>query len=52
MEADAVLGCLVLVATLVAITALVIWSRMSIDRIAEKNLRSVREIVRGLGNGR
>jgi len=52
VEADAVLGCVVLVAALGVMSGLVIWSRIAIDRIAEKKQKSVRDIVRGLGDER
>lgn len=46
MEFDALAGILIVVVALVAITALVAWSRMSIERIARKKLRTVRDIVK------
>ncbi len=46
MEFDAVLGILLVVASLFAITGLVAWSRMTINKIERKKLRTVRDIVK------
>ena len=48
MDRDTILGCVVIVAALGFITYLVLWSRRTIDRIAESGLRTAREIVREL----
>ncbi len=46
MESDAILGVLIVVAALVMMAALVAWSRMTIERIDRKKLRTVRDIVK------
>ena len=52
MDADAVIGCTVVVFALAAITGLVIWGRKTIDLIADKNLKSARDITRELSHER
>ena len=44
MNGEILLGCLVLGAALCIVTYLVLWSRRTIDRIAESDARSAREI--------
>ena len=45
MDIDSTVGLFVLAGALIAIVALVIWSRRSIQRIARSHLRSAREIL-------
>jgi len=52
MHGDAVLGVILIIAALAAITGLVVWSRWSINRIADKKLESARDIIRDLRNVR
>lgn len=51
MDLDLILGCVVAAAALGFLTVLVLWSRRSIDRIAEKGYKSFREIMKGLRDG-
>jgi hypothetical protein len=48
---DIVLGLLLTALALGFITVLVLWSRRTIERIADTRLSSAREIVRELSNG-
>jgi hypothetical protein len=50
MDFDTVVGVILVVASLVAIGALVCWSRRTINRIADKKLESARDIIRDLRN--
>jgi len=52
MEADAIWGCIVLAITLIAMVALVFWSRRTINRIARNGGGSVRKILRELRSGK
>ena len=45
MNGDLLIGLLVIVAALVAIALLTLWSRWSIDRIARDGFASAREIL-------
>ncbi len=51
MDFEAVIGCTIVAAALAILVTLVIWSRRTINRIAESDLKSVRDIVRDLENG-
>jgi hypothetical protein len=51
MDADAVIGCAVIAASLGALVTLVLWSRRRIERIARMAGRSARRIVRDLRDG-
>ena len=48
---DIVIGVVVVVAVLVVMSALTLWSCRAITRIADKKLFSARDIVRELKNG-
>ena len=48
METDAIIGSVLVVLALAIITALVMWSRKTINLIADKNLKSARDITREL----
>jgi len=50
MDFNTVLGVVLVVAALAAISGLVWWSRWSINRIADKKLESARDIIRELRN--
>jgi hypothetical protein len=52
MSFDAIVGTIVIIIGLVFLTVLVIWSRRTIDLIAAKKLRSLREILKELNNER
>ena len=52
METDAIIGSVVVVVALAVITALVAWSRRTINLIADRNLKSARDITRELSNER
>lgn len=52
MDIDTIVGCILLVTVLCIIISLVVWSRRTIIRIAEKDFHSARDIVRGLKDGR
>jgi len=51
MDGDILLGCIIAGAALGLITYLVLWSRRTIDRIAERGSRSAREIVKERRHG-
>jgi hypothetical protein len=52
MTCNIIIGCVLVVLSLSAIIALVIWSRRSINRIACEQHHSARDIVRERKNGR
>ncbi len=52
MDADGIAGWIIIAAALGFITYLLIWSHSMIERIANKKLRSIREIMKNLHNGR
>ena len=52
MDGDTILGVLIITIGLGGLTYLVLWSRKTIERIAAKKLRTVREIVKELKHGR
>ena len=52
MEIDAIIGIVLLVGSVSAITVLTLWSRKRIDKIAEKKSSSAREIMQELKNGK
>ena len=52
MDWDTILGIIILILGLGLLTYLVIWSRNTINSIANKKLNSIREIIRELHNGR
>ena len=51
MDQDTILGCILIVAGLSAVVYLTLWSRRTINRIADKGERSGREIVKDLQDG-
>ncbi|MBN2372576.1 hypothetical protein JXL19_02150 [bacterium] len=48
MEIDAIFGVIIIAGSLGLVVYLTFWSRHTIDRIASKNLGSVREILKDL----
>ena len=52
MDRDTVIGIVLLVVSLCSILALTLWSRRLIDRIAAREAKTAREILKELGNGR
>jgi len=52
MDFDTAFGCLVLLVSLTVSGYLVFWSRRTIDMIHRRNLKSARQIVQELTNGR
>jgi len=52
MDNDAILGWMLVAGALSLITYLVLWSRRTINRIAERGLRSARQIVKELRGDR
>ena len=52
MDADSIVGWTIIAAALGFITYLLVWSRSMIERIANKRLRSIREIMKDLHNDR
>ena len=48
MDFDTIMGVMLVVMALLGISALVWWSRWSINRIANKKLESARDIIRDL----
>ncbi len=50
MDADTLLGCIIVAVALGLVTFLVLWSRRSIRRIARNGLGSVRELHREPGD--
>ena len=52
MDMDGIFGWIIIAVALIFVTYLVVWSRTTINRIANKKLRSIREIVKDLNNGR
>lgn len=52
METDTILGVAVIVLSLSFTTYLILYSRKSIDKISDKNLTNVRQIMKELRDGR
>ena len=52
MEPDAIIGSIVVVVALAALTYLVLWARRRIDRIARNGFGTAREIEREHRGGR
>ena len=52
MDADMIIGVIVAVAALALVIYLTLWSRRTIDRIANGSARSAREIARELDSDR
>jgi hypothetical protein len=51
MDTDIILGCLICVSALAALTVLVFWCRRRIDRIADRGSTSAREILQDMRRG-
>ncbi len=51
MEKNAILGTIIIGCALGFITYITFWSRSTIERIAKKNLSSVREILKDRQDG-
>jgi len=45
---DTIIGCIILVAVHIALIGLVLWARWVINLIADKNLKTVRDIMEEL----
>jgi hypothetical protein len=52
MDRDIILGIIIIVCGLCFISYLIFWSRRTINRIANKRLSSIREIVKEFRHGR
>ena len=52
MEINAIIGLIVLIGSVSAMTILTFWSRKRIDKIAEKKSASAREIMQEMKNGK
>jgi hypothetical protein len=52
LDLDAVLGIVLVAAGVLFLSYVVFWSRRTINIIAKKRLRSIREILNELKNGR
>jgi len=52
MDVDLVLGLIVIGVSLCFLTYLILYSRKSIDKIANKNFTNVRQIMKELRDGR
>jgi hypothetical protein len=52
MNLNTIIGCIVIAAGIGFITYLVVWSRKTIQHIADKDLSSAREIMGAIRNGR
>ena len=51
MTGDVYIGCILVAFALTSVTALILWSRRTIERIARKGYRSARETAKDLQNG-
>jgi len=51
MDTDILVGCILAGGALALTTVLILWSRRTINRIAESKSRSAREILRELRGG-
>jgi hypothetical protein len=51
MDANAIIGCMVVLVSLAATTALVWWSRRCIIRLARKRPRTARQALKELNGG-
>jgi hypothetical protein len=52
MDFDTTLGVLIVAGGIFFLTFVVLWSRRTIEMISRKRLRSIREILNELKNGR
>ena len=51
MDANAIVGVILLIGSTAAIAILTLWSRKRIDRIAQKKSSSARQIIQEMKNG-
>lgn len=51
MTVEAMVGCVIVLVSLGLLVGLTVWSHRAINRIAERDLKSVRDIVKDLRNG-
>jgi hypothetical protein len=52
MDVDTTLGVIIISAGVFFLTFVVLWSRRTIEMISKKKLRSIREILNELKNGK
>jgi hypothetical protein len=52
MDGNAIVGCTLVLVSLAAITALVLWSRRCIIRLAKEKPRTARQALKELNGGR
>ena len=52
MDTDTLIGCIAVAGAVGLVTYLVLWSRRAIDRIAQSDSSTAREIVKELRGGR
>ena len=52
MNLNMIIGCVIIAVGIGFMTYLVVWSRKTIQKIAEKDLNSAREIIGDFRNGR
>jgi hypothetical protein len=52
MNTNVLIGCVVTAVALISITALVLWSRRTINRIAKNGFRTARQTLKELNGGR
>ena len=52
MDTDAIIGCVAITGTVIAMILLVWWSRRTIDWISRTGQRSAREIMRDIRRGK
>ena len=51
MDTETVVGIVIVVLALITVVVLVAWSRWAINRIADRDLKSVRDIIKDFENG-
>jgi hypothetical protein len=52
MDFDTTLGIILITGGIIFLTLVVVWSRRTIETISKKKLRSIREILNEIKNGR
>ena len=52
MDAEVIVGCIIIALALIVLTGLVFWSRRRIERVARTGHRSARQILKDLSRGR